>query len=127
MRKCYRLRFKLSVRGDPINGVPHVMEIIDNYNRRTTRLVEKWFSNAGVEPIYIKYIKSVHVAAWDEGRTVLSSGSSPLLESRVGTSHIWWEGIKTAKHSRRVHSIQYTRTGPRCFWEDPLVSAYGFD
>lgn len=107
---------------------PAVLEQVGDYQKRTARLITKWFLDAGLDLFFVRMLKSVHAFAYMERQSVLRSGRNPLREARDALNRLWWEGMKDAPATkRRSEKLTFFRTGPLNFWEDVFVTAFGLD
>ena len=48
------------------------------YNVRTARLIEAWFSVTSVPPLFLRVIRNLHRAAWKENRVMVGCCDKPL-------------------------------------------------
>ena len=60
------------------------------YNVRTARLIEAWFSVTGVPPLFLRVIRTLYRAACRENRVMVGCCDKPLAWIREARSAHWW-------------------------------------
>ncbi len=98
------------------------------YHTRTANVIRKWFSNCGVDFTYVRILKTVFRAGWNENKVKVGEGANPLRVFREVRSAHWWEGVKDLPlHKRKLEGVAQKHSGHNVAWEGPFVIAFGLD
>ena len=98
------------------------------YNARTARLIEAWFSVTGVPPIFLRVIRTLYRAAWRQNHVMVGCCDKPLAWIREARSAHWWTTCCALGRSARHRSgIVQQSSGHRVMWEDVFVEFLGLD
>ena len=98
------------------------------YNVRTARLIEAWFSVTGVPPLFLRVIRTFYRAAWRENHVMVGCCDKPLAWIREARSaHCWTTCCALGRSARHRSGIVQQSSGHRVMWEDVLVEFLGLD